>query len=178
MEREKKTEVVFQILAGEQQILQRTDQKAATLLSILGVFAVFFIVHYMKIEANTFNFIFIFLYFLSAFASILYLMAVLSPRIKGTEFDAGDSGKTALPTFFGGIVKYKSPAEYAHALDKLLDKHENAFEAFAETVYSISMINSYKNKHIRMGILFFVLAITFELIIILSLHVSKMQNSL
>ena len=36
-------QALLQILDGEQQIIQRTDQKALTLLSILGVFMVFFV---------------------------------------------------------------------------------------------------------------------------------------
>jgi len=39
---------IFHILQSEQLILQRTDQKAFTLMSILGVFMVFFIVHFPK----------------------------------------------------------------------------------------------------------------------------------
>ena len=47
---------IFHILQSEQLILQRTDQKAFTLMSILGVFMVFFIVHFPKIQMNTFIF--------------------------------------------------------------------------------------------------------------------------
>ena len=36
------------IIQSEQLILQRTDQKAFTLMSLLGVFMVFFIVHFPK----------------------------------------------------------------------------------------------------------------------------------
>jgi len=42
METGKEFNALLQVLSGEQQILQRTDQKAFTLLSILGVFMVFF----------------------------------------------------------------------------------------------------------------------------------------
>ena len=56
---------IFHVLSNEQQILQRTDQKAFTMLSILGVFMVFFIVHFLKIQLDCLN-----LYWLS---SILYL---------------------------------------------------------------------------------------------------------
>ena len=44
MESNKEFNALLQVLAGEQQVIQRTDQKAFTLLSILGVFMVFFIV--------------------------------------------------------------------------------------------------------------------------------------
>ena len=42
----KRLSTLFKILDNENQIMQRTDQKATTLLSILGVFMVFFIVHF------------------------------------------------------------------------------------------------------------------------------------
>ena len=38
--------LLFQVSSSEQSILARTDQKAYTLLSVLGVFMVFFIVYY------------------------------------------------------------------------------------------------------------------------------------
>ena len=41
MESEKQFSALLQVLSGEQQVIQRTDQKAFTLLSILGVFMVF-----------------------------------------------------------------------------------------------------------------------------------------
>ena len=57
------------IIQNEQLILQRTDQKAFTLMSILGVFMVFFIVHFPKvIAANSFNIlsgIMVFIYFIT-----------------------------------------------------------------------------------------------------------------
>ena len=49
MKSEKQFSALLQVLAGEQQVIQRTDQKAFTLLSVLGVFMVFFIVHFPKI---------------------------------------------------------------------------------------------------------------------------------
>ena len=44
MSNNKELDALLQILSGEQTIIQRTDQKAFTLLSILGAFMVFFIV--------------------------------------------------------------------------------------------------------------------------------------
>ena len=49
MKSEKQFSALLQVLAGEQQVIQRTDQKAFTLLSVLGVFMVFFIVHLEEI---------------------------------------------------------------------------------------------------------------------------------
>ena len=54
----KEFSALLQVLAGEQQIIQRTDQKAFTLLSILGVFMVFFIVHFPKIQLTLAKFLY------------------------------------------------------------------------------------------------------------------------
>ena len=50
MSSNKEFNALIQVLSGEQQVIQRTDQKAFTLLSVLGVFMVFFIVHFPKIQ--------------------------------------------------------------------------------------------------------------------------------
>ena len=47
---EREFSTLLKILDGEQQIIQRTDQKAFTMLSLLGVFMVFFIVHFTKMQ--------------------------------------------------------------------------------------------------------------------------------
>ncbi len=76
---------IFHVLSNEQQILQRTDQKAFTMLSILGVFMVFFIVHFLKIQLDWFKFIMVIIYFISAFLAIINLVLVIAPRVKKGE---------------------------------------------------------------------------------------------
>ncbi len=171
MAAENKTTVLFEILSNEQQILQRTDQKAFTLLSILGVFSVFFIIHYTKIPPDIFNLSVITLYFLSVLVSILFLLMVISPRIKDIEETIEEDKKAIAPTFFGGIIKYSSSSEYAKTLETLLEDPKITYEIFAKSVYSIGRINAYKNKYFRRGIVSFVIAITMELIIIVSIYV-------
>ena len=63
----KRLSTLFKILDNENQIMQRTDQKATTLLSILGVFMVFFIVHFLKLQMNWLIFLTVIVYFLAAF---------------------------------------------------------------------------------------------------------------
>lgn len=168
---ENKFNILFEILSSEQQILQRTDQKAFTLLSIIGVFSVFFIVHYTKIPADFYNLTLIFLYFISVLIAIYFLLLVISPRLKDIEEVVDENKKTIVPTFFGGIVRYKSSKEYAASLKLLMENSDNAYEVFAKSVYSIGRINFYKNKHFKNGIVAFVIAISLELIIIVSLYV-------
>ena len=50
METGKEFNALLQVLSGEQQVIQRTDQKAFTLLSILGVFMVFLLFIFQKFK--------------------------------------------------------------------------------------------------------------------------------
>ena len=81
MDSTKQFNALLQVLSGEQQVIQRTDQKAFTLLSILGVFMVFFIVHFQKIQINFFVFTLMMIYFSSAMGTIYFLVRVIVPRI-------------------------------------------------------------------------------------------------
>ena len=102
---------IFQILQSEQLILQRTDQKAFTLMSLLAAFMVFFIVHFPKVmdgqQINMIGAVMILIYFLNATFGLINLMLVIVPRIRN------DMNHEDLPdinaTFFGGIVQFKNP---------------------------------------------------------------------
>jgi len=169
MTEEKKINILFEILSSEQTILQRADQKAFTMLSLLGVFAVFFIIHYTRIPPTIFSSILIFIYFVSIIISIFFLVSVVSPRIKETENISAEK-KTILPTFFGGIIKYRSAEDYAKELGIILDDNEATYQVFSKSVYSIGRINSYKHKYLKYGIRAFVVAIGVEFAIIIMLY--------
>ena len=95
---------LFHVLSSEQQILQRTDQKAFTILSILGVFMVFFMIHFTKMEFNWFIFIMTIIYFLSALMTIIQLVLVIVPRVRKDKFNTKKRPEN--PTFFAGIAKF------------------------------------------------------------------------
>ena len=158
---------IFHILQSEQLILQRTDQKAFTLMSILGVFMVFFIVHFPKIEITYLSGTMVFVYFITAALGLINLMLVIVPRIRD------DMGHEDLPeinaTFFGGIIQFMNPVEYADYLAEMTEENEGTFKMFAAQVYALGQINAYKNKHMRTAILFFGSAIMSELVIIMSM---------
>ncbi len=158
---------IFQILQSEQNILQRTDQKAFTLMSILGVFMVFFIVHFLKIEINWFNVAMVIIYFIAAFVAIFNLMLVIVPRMRN------DQGHSGLPdfnaTFFGCIIPFKNPVEYAEYLNEITEDNEKTYKMFSAQLYALGHINAYKNKHLRIAIMFFGTAILCELLIIMSM---------
>lgn len=166
---ERKFDVLLEILSSEQQMLQRADQKAFTLLSILGAFSIFFIVHYTKIPPTLLSLILIFLYFLFFLFTIINLVLVVVPRVKERKPETPGKREIA-PIFFGGIIQYKTPEEYAEKLGILLDNPDATYETFARSVYSISRINSFKNKHLRYGIICFVTSVFLEFIVIVSLY--------
>ena len=161
---------IFQILQSEQLILQRTDQKAFTLMSLLAAFMVFFIVHFPKVmdgqQINMIGAVMILIYFLNATFGLINLMLVIVPRIRN------DMNHEDLPdinaTFFGGIVQFKNPVEYASYLAEMTEDNDNTFKMFSAQLFALGHINAYKNKHMRRAILFFGGAIFSELIIIMA----------
>ena len=161
---------IFQILQSEQLILQRTDQKAFTLMSLLAAFMVFFIVHFPKVmgngEINFLTAIMVLIYFINATLGLINLMLVIVPRIRN------DMSHEDLPdvnaTFFGGIVQFNNPIEYASYLAEMTEDNDNTFKMFSAQLYALGHINAYKNKHMRRAIIFFGGAIFSELIIIMA----------
>ena len=149
---ERELSTLFQILGNENQILMRTDQKAFTLLSILGVFMVFFIVHFLKVQMTWLIFLFVMVYFVAALVSIIKTQA-----------------EESNPLFFAGISQYKSASGYARHLRSIAQDREQTTNLFAKQVYSLGMINTYKYKHLRNAITAFIVAISAELSIIMAM---------
>ena len=171
METGKEFSALLQVLAGEQQIIQRTDQKAFTLLSILGVFMVFFIVHFPKIQINTFIFLMMMIYFTSAMGTIYYLVRVIIPRIRKhkikTTGEEVAKDEVINPTFFAGISQFKNSDEYAIYLRSIAKDDNKLYEMFASQVFALGNINLAKNKSVRQSTYFFIAALISELLIIM-----------
>jgi len=158
---------IFHILQSEQQILMRTDQKAFTLLSILGVFMVFFIIHFLKIQMDWLRFILVIVYFIAAFMAIVYLVLVIVPRVRTAKVKEDNPEINA--TFFGGISQFSTADEYANYLLEIAVDETKTYNMFASQVFALGKINNYKNKNLKQAILFFALAIMSELFIIMSM---------
>ena len=159
---------LLQVLGGEQQIIQRSDQKAFTLLSILGVFMVFFIVHFTKMQLDTLIFILIVIYFPAAMCALYFLVRVIVPRIRSHQNTSG-ADDTINPTFFGGISQFNSPDEYAVYLKEIASNEDQLYNMFAGQVFALGKINQKKNENLRRATFFFVTALTSELLIIMTL---------
>lgn len=167
-------QVLFQILTTEQELLKRTDQKAFTLLSTLAVFMVFFIVHSKNLPMNAFLLVLIFLYFGSAMVTILLLLRVIVPRLKNLSVPAVEQAMPN-PTFFAGISQFKSQEEYSRYLSQVVSDPKTTYEIFANNIYAVGNINAMKNKYLNRGMIFFSLAIFFELTIIISMYIHLTQ---
>lgn len=169
----KEFNALLQVLSGEQQVIQRTDQKAFTLLSVLGVFMVFFIVHFPKLSSNMNLPIFglMMIYMISAMGTIYFLVRVIVPRIRNNKIDAKDKNinKTQVinPTFFAGISQFKTSEEYAYHLKSITSNEDQLYNMFASQVFALGQINNTKNLNIRKSIYFFVAALISELLMIM-----------
>ena len=162
---------LFKVLDSEQQIIMRTDQKAFTMLSLMGVFMVFFLVHFPKIQINWFNFIMLILYLVAALVALIQLIMVINPRIKKREHQ--DDLPEINPTYFKGIVSFDNAAKYGKYLRKIMDDENRSYTMFANQVYSVASINNYKHGHMQTAIRFFAVAIISELLIVMSVAYTR-----
>ena len=161
---------LFRILDSEQQIITRTDQKAFTMLSLMGVFMVFFLVHFTKIQINWFNFVMLILYLGAAILALVQLIMVINPRIRKAK-DREDLPEINA-TYFGGIVSFSSAADYGKYLRKIMGNETKTYTMFANQVYSVAQINQYKHGHMQSAIRYFAVAIISELLIVMSVAFS------
>ena len=177
---DKEFTVLMRILDGEQQIIQRTDQKAFTMLSILGVFMVFFIVHFTKMQMDTFIFLLILIYFPSAMGALYFLMRVIVPRVKNNSSLSirSSDNKIINPTFFGGISQFETPEEYGEYLKKISKDEDQLYQMFAGQVFTLGSINTRKNQNVRKAMFFMVAALTSELLIIMNLAYKRAYSYL
>lgn len=148
--------------------MSRTDQKAYTLLSILGVFMVFFIVYYRMLIINPFILVMLVPYFVSAFVTIFALIQVIQPRFSTEPLASREEPHTPDPTYFGGIVKFSDGDEYYEFIKDLKDNPEKGLIMLSRQVHSLGKINYRKNMALKRGILAFVITIAAELLMILT----------
>ncbi len=170
--------LLFHILESERSILSRTDQKAFTLLSVLGVFMVFFIVYYRFLVFNNFIVVLIPIYFLAAFLTIFNMFRTIMPRFSRKETQDADEDHERDPTFFGGIRKFRTSADYYTYMESIGADEERAVRLISRQIHSLAIINWNKNIHLRRGMYFFITAIGTELLMILSLFIKMGLDSI
>ena len=164
--------IVLRILDNENRLSERADQKSISLLSILGVFMVFFIAYYRLIPIDVTTLALIMLYFFFAFMSIFNLIMAIRPRIRkeSVESEAKDKAVVSCdPAFFSGICTFTSPSAYKIALEAMLQDESQIAEVYIRQIFSVARINSAKYKHVQRGIVTVIISLTIELAIIVYL---------
>ena len=71
--------------------------------------------------------------------------------------------------FFGGISQFSTAEDYAGYLAKIAADETKTYNMFTTQVFALGKINYYKNKNLKLAILYFALAIMSELLIIMSM---------
>ena len=174
---EDKLSALLRIFDNETRLLERADQKSISLLSILGVFMVFFIVYYRIIPVNIITVVLASLYFLCAALAIVSLMMSVRPRIQwGSQEISGkaDEIQKCEPAFFAGICEFPNFSSYKQSVETMLGDNTSVFEIYARQIYSLAHVNAAKYRHLRRATLLVVIAIALELVIIAYLFVSYM----
>jgi len=162
-------QMVLRILDNENRLAERADQKAISLLSVLGVFMVFFIVNIRSIPLNLATVILMIAYVLAAFAAIMHLVLTIKPRIRqGLEAVHDDSSFTTQPevAFFAGICSFPTLSNYDLALCDLL-KNENAVKQnYIRQIYNVAQINQLKYRYVQRAAMIVLTALGIELTIV------------
>lgn len=167
-----KVAVILRILDAENRLLERSDQKAISMLSILGVFMVFFVVYYRVLPVNAFTVTLITVFVLCAIGAILNLIMAIRPRIRKEPEEASSEAPACEPAFFMGICQIPSLSEYKMAVEDLAGNDDALFSVYARQVYSLAKINTAKYKHLRRGILLVIVTLSTELTLICYLFIN------
>ena len=177
-----RAQALFRILDSETRLLERADQKATALLSMLGVFMVFFVVYWRVLPVNPLLVSLVLVYLALALFAILRLIGVLRPRVQELSPEAKEKDELAGsedPTFFGGIIRFPSPRAYREYLADLGEDQERLLAVYSRHIYNVSLINQVKYRNVRQGSLFVILALAVELVIIgytFSYHMHGLPN--
>ena len=172
-----KLAAVLRILENETSLIERADKKAIALLSILGVFMVFFIVYYRLIPITPATLGMVAAYFACAIVAIASLVMTVRPRIHHAEEPEEVKAANAPlcePDFFAGICKFPDLAAYRKALETLAEDENTAFNIYSKQVFSLAHINSVKYKHLHRATYLTISALAIELSIIVYIFANYM----
>jgi hypothetical protein len=165
--------IVLRILDNENRLVERADQKSISLLSILGVFMVFFIVYYRLIPINVFTVILLSIYFIVALMAIVSFILTVRPRIRLVEDETKDMDKAAEcePAFFAGICKFPTLSAYRQALQDMIKDEASAIDVYTRQLFGLARVNAAKYKNIRRAVLLVIIALATELALVAYLFI-------
>ena len=169
--------VVLRILDSESQLIERADRKAIALLSILGVFMVFFLVYYRLVPVRPVTVALTASYFVLAILAIASLVMTVRPRIyrrEEAESRGADNTPSCDPAFFGEICKFSSLSAYRKALEDMASDELSIFNIYTGQIFNLAQINTVKYRHLQRATFITIAALAVELSIIIYLFASYM----
>ena len=176
---QEKLAMVMKVFDSETQLIERADRKAIALLSVLGVFMVFFIVYYRLIPVNPITVALSASYFVCAIFSIANLVITVRPRIyregQGEKVKT-DEMPSYDPTFFRGICRFKSLSAYRQALEAMVSDDSATFNIYTQQVFNLARLNDVKYKYLRRATYITIAALAIELSIIIYLFSNYMGS--
>jgi hypothetical protein len=170
--------VVLRILDSENKLVERADQKAISLLSILGVFMVFFIAYFRVMPINILTAVLVSLYFFFALLSIIHLIMAIRPRIRKDldEAKGKDNVLSCDPAFYTGICSFPNASAYKESLQNVLKDEALVSEIYIHEIYSVAKINAVKFKYVQRGVVLVITSLAIELSIIVYLFVYHISD--
>jgi hypothetical protein len=169
--------LILRILDAENKLIERADQKAISLLSILGVFMVFFIAYFRVMPVDITTSILVSLYFVFALLSIIHLVMAIRPRIrKDIEATADNNNLTCDPAFYTGICSFPDATSYKATLLTVLQDEKVVTDMYVRQIYSVAQINAVKFKYVQRGVVLVITSICLELTIIVYLFIYHISD--
>ena len=169
---QEKISLVLRMFDDETQLIERADKKAIALLSIVGVFMVFFLVYYRLIPVNSTSIALIAVYFTCAIFAITSLVMSIRPRIyhgKRKEGSKKENLPPGDPTFFTEICKYPDVAAYRAALEEVIGNEQATYDTYTRQVFHLAQINAVKYRHLRRGTFLTIATVAIELSLVIYL---------
>jgi len=172
---DRRTEIL-KLLDDQNHLSERADTKAISMLSMLGIFTVFFVSQLTAMAMNSFLVAVVVIYFISVVMAILQIILAINPRTRSAK-KAGKSGSNAVttgqPTFFEGICNFKDATEYKKCLNGVIDSDETMTDIYISQIYEVALINKIKYTCVRRAVWFVVVALASQLSIIAYIFARK-----
>ena len=172
---DRRTEIL-KILDDQNHLSERADSKAISMLSMLGIFTVFFVAQLGNMTFNTFLIAAVVVYFISVVVAILFIILAINPRTRSTKKthkSKSDDKHVSQPTFFEDICKFKDAEEYKKGLNGVINSDETMTDIYISQIYDVAQINKTKYTYVRRSVWFVVLALASQLSIIAYIFASR-----
>ena len=167
---------IIKILDDQNHLLERADSKAISLLSMLGIFTVFFVTQLSNMKFNEFLTVVVIIYFISLLLAIIQIIMAISPRVRSITKTLSWRSKDKTipqPTFFEGISKFPNSDEFKKCLDEMMATGEGITDIYIKQIYQLAQINRTKYAYVTRAVWFVVISLASQLAIIAHIFINR-----